>query len=932
MPSNRPPMPNLRGARPLLVIAMALAVVVGLGRLVSATYVEILWHAQTGYGDVFWRRVFWEWGARVVAGVAVAALVFLNLRIVSGTLDGVQIKRRFGNLEISEQLPKSYVFWGMAGTSALLGLWFGGSIAPSLGRLILLIGNSDAWGISEPMLNHDVSFYVFWVPVLLQLVVYALVVALLIFTLATAGYAATGALRWGRGRVETHDLTRLHLGSLLGLFLILLGVRLWLSRYELMLDGTSDVRGIFGFADAEARLPAMQTLTIICAVSGVAAFWGAWKNRGAIIVSALMAVVLAMLTIGQFYPSMIQSLRVEPNELVRETPFIESNLEFTRLGFGLNELERRPFEYVQDEEIDWAAAARQFAGLPVWNRGPLLATYREIEARYPYYDFRDVTIDRYETADGPVTVAMSVREVEPRGIQDQNWQNMHLRELYVEGVGVVASLASQRTPEGRPPMLVAGIPPEVTNDASLVPGLSLSRPDVFFGTRAQEYAVVDGSSGQFLAPNGERGIPGTDFPVGIELGGWLRTALIAWRFGELNLIFSSELTDNSRFIYRRQVTERVRAIAPFFRFPEAPYPVVVGGRVVWILEGFTATRAFPLSTVQQFGAIRSQVTYARNSLKVTVDAVTGEVDFYRVPITDPLLDAYERAFPDLLKPLGKMPDDIRAHVRYSRVMLDLQSRVLLQYHQETAPVFHGQQDVWDSPQELAEGPSPVSYQPEYGLYALPGESEARFHLTTVFVPRDRQNLTAILAARTDERGAPELILYDVPITDQVPGPRQIEALVEQDPQISQQFSLWRTGGSEVWTGHLHLVSVGNRILYMEPVFLAAEADAIPELRRFVVSDGVRVAMRENLAEAINELAGIAVPVPGAISGVSPLGTLAVVPTLDPLIGADGVWSSAALALLERADASARAGDWQGYGEALAELRALLQRLGSGGAF
>ena len=410
MSSNRPPIPTFRGSRALVTIAIVVALVVGLGRLASTMYVEILWHAQTGYSSVFWLRVLWQWGARIVAGVAVGALVFLNLHIVSQTLDGIQIKRRFGNLEISEQLPKSYLFWGMVGTSALLALWFGGSIPLTAGSQILLILNAEAWGIAEPMLNHDLGFYVFWVPALLQLVAYALVVTFLVFTLATAGYAATGALRWGHGRVEAEDRARLHLGAVLGLFLILMGARLFLSRYELILDGMSDVRGIFGFADSAARLPARQTLTIICVVSGVAVFWGAWKNRGAAIVSALVAVVFAMLMIGQLYPSLIQSLQVEPNELERESPFIESNLEFTRLGFDLDRLERRPFEYAQDEEIDWSTAARQFAGLPVWNEGPLLATYRELEARYPYYDFRDITIDRYETEDGPVAVAMSVRE------------------------------------------------------------------------------------------------------------------------------------------------------------------------------------------------------------------------------------------------------------------------------------------------------------------------------------------------------------------------------------------------------------------------------------------------------------------------------------------------------------------------------------------
>jgi uncharacterized membrane protein (UPF0182 family) len=309
-------------------------------------------------------------------------------------------------------------------------------------------------------------------------------------------------------------------------------------------------------------------------------------------------------------------------------------------------------------------------------------------------------------------------------------------------------------------------------------------------------------------------------------------------------------------------------------------------------------------------------------VKVTVDAVTGRVDFYRVPIEDPLADAYGRAFPGLFRPMDEMPGSIREHLRYPRSLISLQSRVLLQYHQETAPAFHGQQDVWSEPQELAEAPTPVAYRPEYGIYALPGESEARFQLSTVFVPAGRQNLTGMLIGRTDDSGVPELMLYDVPVEDQIAGPRQIEALVEQDPLISQQFSLWRTGGSEVWTGHLHLIPTGNRFVYMEPVFLAAEADAIPELRRFVVSDGRRVAMTEELGDAIRQLAGQDV-----------VGTLVEATTSggeDGNVSVDvGQWPAAALDLLQRAEASAREGNWQGFGEALDELRALLEGLEGG---
>jgi uncharacterized membrane protein (UPF0182 family) len=301
-----------------------------------------------------------------------------------------------------------------------------------------------------------------------------------------------------------------------------------------------------------------------------------------------------------------------------------------------------------------------------------------------------------------------------------------------------------------------------------------------------------------------------------------------------------------------------------------------------------------------------------------VDAVTGRVDFYRVPIEDPLADAYGRAFPGLLRPMQEMPETIREHLRYSRAMLSLQTRVLLQYHQETAPAFHGQQDVWNEPQELAEGTTPVAYRSEYGLYTLPGETEPRFNLTSVFVPAGRQNLTGILVGTTGGSGVPQLVLLDVPVEDQIPGPRQIEALVEQDPQISQQFSLWRTGGSQVWTGHLHLVPTGSRFVYVEPVFLAAEADAIPELRRFVVSDGRRVAMTEDLGTAIRELSGAQ----GSGSDGASLGEGAGDSRGE-------TWPSTALDLLERAEASAREGNWQGFGEALDRLRALLERLEGG---
>jgi uncharacterized membrane protein (UPF0182 family) len=916
---------SLRGGRLIMVTLVGVALIAAIGRSATNLYVEVLWQAEAGYLSVFWRRTIWEWGVRMAAGLVVVALVFVNLRVASATLGGIQIRRRFGNLEISEQIPRRYVTWALASASALIGLWFGASVPGGIGRQALLAASASPWGTADPVLGRDLGFYVFWFPVLGSAITYAMIVAFLVFTMATAGYAATGALSWTRGHIRAHPLARKHLGGILAAFFLLLAMRLWLGRYELLLNGSSAVQGIFGHTDEQARMPALQTLAVLCLAAAGATAWGAWRNRVWPLVGSVSSVIVGTILIGNVYPYFIQSFRVEPNELQRETRYIEYSLDFTRHAFGLDGWDRRGFTYDAASPIDWAEAAEQFAGLPVWGAEPLRTTYRQEQARFGYYDFDRVAIDRYAAADGSlVPVALSARQIDTRGIIDDNWQNLHLRERYVAGMGAVASLANARTERGGAPMLLAGIPPGAPESVTAgSPALSLERPDIFFGTRPQpEYAVVTPGPDQYLAPDSTEGVPGVDFPAGIRLSSGLRKALLAWRFRTANLLFSSEINEQSRLIQRRQVVARAVAVAPFLRFPEAPYPVIDEGRVVWILEGFTGTLAFPLSAVHDLGTIRRSVRYVRNSVKVTVDAVTGEVGFYRVPIEDPLADAYAAAYPGLLRSMDEMPAGLRAHLRYPRSLLDLQARVLLQYHQETAAAFHGQQDVWAESQELATSTDPVPYEPEYGIYRLPGETEPRFQLTTVFVPVNRDNLTAIFVGRTDDSGRPETILYDVPVADEVQGPRLVESRVEQDPVISGQFSLWRQGGSEVWTGHLHLVPVGQRLLYMEPVFLAAADDAVPELARFVVSDGRRVVMTETLTAAVVALAG------GTGSTAEPPTTAhdAAGPGPSP----SGGWSAEALALLEEAETRARQGDWSGFGEALEALRALLERASAGG--
>jgi uncharacterized membrane protein (UPF0182 family) len=908
-----------RGGRNLIILAVALAVLFLLARFVAEFYTEVLWYRSVGYSSVFWTQTLAELGMRVAAGLLTAVLAFFSLRVVAGTLSGVQIRRQFGNLEIAERIPKRLISLGTVLLSALLGLWLGAAFPRTAGLRTLLFSRAPEWGLTVPWLDRDVSFFVFALPILGGAVILGLSLAFLLISFSAAGYAATGSLSFRTGRMKMGDLPRKHLALMGALFLLFLAGRFWLSPYLLMLDGNSGVQGIFGFADGIARVRGYQALSIITVVAAGILLWSGFRKRLAPLVASAVAVTVGGLILVQLYPELVQRFQVEPNELDRETPYIETNLEFTRIGFGLENLQRRGYDYSAEVSPDWRYAAEQFTGLPIWTPGALLTTFHTVDARFPYYDFQGVAVDRYPSRTGVIPVAVAVREVDRGGIGDPNWQNLHLRTLYQAGMGAVASAVNRRTPEGRPHMFISGIPPVSSEDPdgplAMVEGgagpLTLHDPSVYFGSRGQLYAIVNPDS--LLASGGDA----SDLPRGIGLGGLFRKLTLAWVFRDANLLFSSEISSDSEFIFRRSVVERASAIAPFLRFLEDPYPVIHRGRIVWILEGFTATRRFPLATTADLAGA-GPISYLRNSVKVTVDAVTGETKFYRMGEEDPLLEAWARVFPRLFLPFQEMDPELQAHIRYPRTLLGTQARILLRYHQETAPRFHGQQDVWDLPQELAQGTRPVPYIPEYGLYRLPGEGESEFLLTTVFVPAGRQNLTAILVARCDPAHYGELLLFDIPVEEQVPGPRQVEALVEQDPVISQQFSLWRQGGSQVWSGHLHVVPVGRTLLYLEPIFLAAEADAIPELRRFVVSDGRRVAMEPTLPETIAAL---------ALAGgeVAPL----AVPSRDVEEGGEtpsATWPQEALELLNEAESRLRDGDWAGFGAALEELRSLLRSL------
>jgi len=921
----------LRGGRGRVVLASFLALLFGLLllRWAIAVYVDLLWFTAENQAAVFRTRLIWEWGFRFAAGVSVALLCWLNLTIVLRTFAGIQIRRRFGDLVIQEQLPEGYVRAGVASGCALVGLWFLAAIPQGSGLRALLLLRAPQWGTADPIFGLDVRYHLFHIPALEGLLLFLLVLVVFLGGLVAAGYSATGAIRWTSGRVILRPLPRKHLALLGACFLFLLAIRLQLSPFGLLQSGGSAVQGIFGYTDDHIRIPAYRFLSFVSLFAAAATLWGVTRERYLPAAVSVGVLALASLGIGQFLPAVVQRFQVQPNELARESDYIRHAVEFTKLGFDLNDLSRERFGYRPPTSEEWSEARTRLARLSRWTEPALLATFRQIEARFGYYDFHTVAFDRYQVAGTPQPVAVSVRELDRDGIAQVasvTWENLHLRQRFISGLGAVAGALNGQTDEGRVPMFLTGIPPEVPNPDAAPDGIALTRPQVYVGSRSQLYAVINPGEPGFEAPDGSPGVPGVDFPAGIRAGSFLRTLALAWHFQDANLLFASEVGAESRFVFRREVRDRVRTLAPFLLLPEEPYPVISGGRIVWVVEAFTASRDFPVSSAHSVGT-RPRVNYLRNSVKATVDAVTGETHLYVVDGNDPLLATYRRAFPTLFHDLDEMPPELRAHLRYSRELLDVQSRVLHRFHQESPAAFHSQQDRWEAAREASVGLEPREYRPEYTFLTLPGDEDESFVLVNLLVPRGRDNLASFVAARwTPEQGG-QLMLWDVPLESQFRGPSQIESLVEQDPDISQQFSLWRQGGSQVWTGHLHLVPVGNTLIYMEPVFLAADFTAIPEIRRYVVSDGQRVVMDPTLDGAITALSLGIEGIPAQQIAEGPLPPEAIPEEVRR--AADLTGAREALDLLDEAELRLREGDWQGFGRTLDALRTLLSRLAGG---
>ena len=886
----------------LLAFAATIILLIG-GRSVSVFYTDLLWFGAAGYPDVFWTRFRATVGVLGVASLVGAAVVLVNLWIATRTLGPVRVRRRYGNLEIAEQVPRTYVFTGVV-MAALLAGWWLASLRFGGGAQIHVLAwlRHAQWGVSDPLFGRDASFYVFTLPILLRALDFLALLLAWSFVLCGVAYLLMGSLRWTTGRLEVDAKPQMHFLALLAAFLFVFGLRFWIGQYGLAVQGAG-FGGAVGYTDVHARLPAQRILAFLSFAASGAVLLAARRGKWIPAAGAVAVVFIASAVLGQLYPSLVQRFRVEPNELARERAWIARNLEFTRGAYGLQNLERRPFAYAEGALPAGLENSATIERLPLWDAAELKLVFDQVQALQGYYHFPDVDHDRYAGPGGTEQVGLGVREFKADGLppDKQTWQNLRLNPQFLRGVGVSAVPTSETTSLGQPVLWVGNVDP-VQTAAAAPEALRLHQPAVYFGESMSDYAIVADTV--------------TGSPQGVRVDSPLRRLAFAWRYADKNLLLSGAIEENSRILFHRTVQERLETIAPFLVWPDAPestYPVVHDGRVVWIVDGFSAIAAYPFARatrVPEIGLVR----YLRNSVKATVDAVSGEVRIYALDADEPFLRTYSRVFPNVVRPLAEMPAELRAHLRYPALLLAVQADILEEYHLRTAEAFYAGEDVW----QLPRGDDDAPYRPMFVLVPPPGAEEPEFLLQVPFIARARQNMTALFVARNDAEHYGELLLFELPREVQVPGPVQVEAVMEQDPVISPQMSLWRQAGSEVRTGRLRLIPLDSSFLYVQPVYLLAQGRPIPELERVIASDGRAVTMAPTLQAALAALRGGESAAPARATTAAPRASAPA-----------GDLPQRALELLTQAEAHLRRGEWAEYGARLRELRAVLERASTG---
>lgn len=900
-----------------LIITLVAAFIVAPS--VIGYFTDWLWFAEVGYLQVFLGMLGTQ--AQLFVIVTLLSLLWLVPNLTTAV-------SAIGDIQPVFTTPEGMRF-ALPGRAQLRRIALNVSLALSV--LIGLYGSSEwmvwlgwrhaqAFGQVDPILGHDVSFYMFTLPFLRFVQGLATAVVLLSGLIAGALYLVSGNLTSGfPARMTIRPGARRHLSLMAAAALALVAVGTWLGRAEFLLKANALFSGP-GYADVHARIPAAAILAGALGLSSALLVLQAFSARTWAAAAGIGLSLIVWLG-GEVYATALQRFVVTPNEQVSETPFIQHNIEATRRAFKLDHVETR--ELAGGVELTAAQIAANTSTLDnvrLWDTQPLLDTFGQMQEIRTYYDFTSIDIDRYMIDGVSRQVMLSARELNSASLPNRTWVNERL--TFTHGYGLTLGPVNQVTAEGLPTLLVQNIPPESVGD------LTITEPSIYFGELSNDYVIVRTGTKEFHYPKGDDNVFTTYAGKGgIALSSFWRKVLFAVRFGAYQMLLSNDITPDSRVLMHRNIRERVRPLAPFLSFDGDPYLVVSGGRMVWIYDAYTTSDRYPYATPAAPG-----LNYVRNAVKIVIDAYDGTTTMYLSDAQDPIAATWARAFPGIFHPMRDMPVDLRAHIRYPEDIFAIQASVYATYHMTQPDAFYNREDQWEIPSTDDSTREPRPMQPYYTIMRLPGEPHAEFIQMLPFTPRRKDNLSAWLVARSDDEHYGTLRVFQFPKQKVVFGPRQVIARINQDQEISPQVTLWNQQGSQVIWGTLTVIPIEESLIYVRPLYLRGEGGRIPELRRVVVAHQNQVVMEETFEAALAKLFG---PTASASSGTRPTvaGTAAPSATGRPQAVADQAapqafadLASAARAHYDRAVAAQRAGDWATYGEQLTQLGEVLKRM------
>jgi uncharacterized protein len=891
---------------PLLLIFIALS---SLGQTLPL-YTDYLWFQEVNLPSVFF-TILWAKGIlALMVGLLFALLVYVNVRFAARPTPGdvlVELDDPFGlpSRLVIEPLFKKFLLPG-----ALVLGFLAGSAASGQWETFLRFLNAQPFHAQDPLFGRDIGFYVFRLPVFSVLYSWALLALGLSFILVVITNVLYRGIQITPRGPRVAASARAHLLTLGALILIVKAGGYHLDTYNLLFSPQGIVFGA-GYSDINAQLPALRILTILSLGCAAFCIWQIGRTGVRPVLIALAVLVGAHILGLGVYPSFLQRFRVVPNEVAAERPYIEQNIKYTRMAYGLDRIQEQEFpaeETLTTEDLRKNDAT--IKNIRLWDHRPLLATYAQLQEIRTYYRFVDVDNDRY-MVDGQLRqVMLSPRELSYRNLPSRIWINERL--TYTHGFGVVLGPVNRITPEGLPEFWIKDIPP-----ASPGP-IKVTRPEVYYGEIGNDYVFVKTRGQELDYPAGDKNVYSTYAGEGgVPIQSFLRKLLIALRFADAKIVLSNDIIGESRVMYYREIGERVKKAAPFIQFDHDPY-LVIGqdGRLFWIIDGYTTSDQFPYSE-----PVRGLGNYIRNSVKAVVDAYNGSLAFYLSEPDDPVVKAYAQAFPDLFQPLSAMRADLRPHIRYPQGLFGIQARMFATYHMRDPQVFYNKEDLWSIPRKTVEGQE-REMESYYTIMRLPGEKTEEFILLTPFNPSKKDNMIAWMAARSDGAHYGKLIAYIFPKQKLIYGPRQIDARIDQDAFISQQLSLWSQRGSQVIRGSLLAIPIEQSLLYVQPLYLAAEKGSLPELKRVIVAFGNQIAMEENLESSLAQIFGGSGRPQAVARSEAPA---APGPTPGPRESMRGLVDQA-WQQYTRAQDMLRQGNFAGYGDEVKRLEGTLKTL------